>query len=233
MKRLLLSFIFSILTANSAYATATEAKTDHAIKLIKTFEADKVDQVINSSVSTFICKEGSNAAIDNERKLDHPGSRAPGFVKGKGKFQLFKEEVEKGNFRDSYHKEGDVYSYSSEEKKALDVFGLPMESTTLEFVFERKSKTEEKPFEHEFGLTVADVKKEILNLINSADENYQTDERAFIVRVKDKAYLINLDSPLLSNPIYKVDVNTGNVEYGLSNVRSRSKDQTPFVSMSK
>lgn len=233
MKKLLISFIFSILTANSAYATATETKTDHAIKLIQIFEADKVDEVINSSISTMICSEGSNAQIENERQVLEPGSRAPGFVRGKGKFQLFKESVEKGDFRESFYKEGDVYSYSSEEKKDLVVAGLTMEKTVLEHVFTRKSKAEDHPFEHEFGLNEADVKKAILKLLDSADEHYQTDEKAFSVRIKDKAYLIDLRLPLLANPVYKEDVNTGSIEYGFTSVSPRNEEEVPFVSMSK
>lgn len=233
MKRLIISFIFSILTAATAHAGATEAKTDHAIKLIKTFEASKVDHVINSSVSTMICSEGSNNQINNERKVDLAGSRAPGFVKGKGAFQLFKEEVEKGNFRESYYDEGDVYSYSSETRKPLVIAGLTMETSDFQHVFDRKSKSEDAPFEHEFGLTEQDVKKGIMNLLNKADEHYQPKEKAFMVRIKDKAYLIDLNMPLLANPIYKEDVNTGDFEYGFTNVVPRTKASTPVVSMSK
>ncbi len=231
MKRLLISFIFSILTANSAYATATEAKTDHAIKLIQTFEADKVDHVINSSVSNFICNEGTNSQIDNERKVDFAGSRAPGFVKGKGKFQLFKEEVEKENFRKRYYNEGDIYSYSTQEEKAVEHFLFSLDTVTYEHVFNRYSEAKNTPFEHEFGLTVADVKKGIMSLLENADHHYQTGEKAFSVQVKDKAYLIDLRYPLLANPIYKQDVKTGEIEYGYTGATPRYGHGTSIVSM--
>jgi hypothetical protein len=233
MKRLLLSFIFSILTAVTAQATADLAKTDHAIKLIKTFEADKVDQVINSSVNTMICSEGSNAQIDNERKSDDGGSRTPGFISGKGKFQLFKEAVMKGSFHEDFYKEGDVYSYSSEVSKPMNFMGLEFAKSESEHVFVRKSQTVDHPFEHEFGLTEADVQKGIMKLLNKADENYQTDEKAFIVRIKDKAYLIDMRLPLMANPVYKQDVNTGDIDYGFAGVTPRYEGSAPVVSMSE
>lgn len=235
MKRLIVSFIFSILTAATAQAQASGdlAKTDHAVKLIKTFQADKVDEVINSSVSTMICSEGSNSQIDNERKVDFAGSRAPGFIKGKGKFQIFKEAVEKGLFHKRYNKQGDIYSYSSSVNQPLKFMGLEFEKSETEHVFDRKSETDELSFEHEFGLTKVDIKKGIMKLINKADEHYQTDENAFIVRVKDKAYFIDLSLPLMANPVYKQDVKTGNIDYALAGVTPRSDSSSPFVSMSK
>lgn len=236
MRKLLISFVFTLLTAQSAYAQADMSKADHAVNLIESFQAPKVDAVINSSIGNFKCGEGLNVAIDND--VDNiavrgPG-RAPSIVAGKSKFALFVADVKKDKFREDFYKEGDIYSYSSETKKKMNITGIDFETSEVEYVFNRKSKNEENPFEHELGLTRAEVKKAILHILNSSEENYQTDEKAFTVRIKDKAYHIDLNMPLLANPVYKQDVNTGNIEYGLGNVTPRKNIyDMPFVSMSE
>ena len=88
------------------------------------------------------------------------------------------------------------------------------------------------PFEHELGLTEKEVKAAILKIMDRAEESYQTDEKAFAFRIGQKAYLIDLKLPLLANPVYKQDVNTGNIEYGFSNVTPRT-DEFDFISMSE
>lgn len=236
MRKLLISFVFTLLTAQTANAFADTSKTDHAVKLIQSFEAPKVDAVINSSIGEFKCGEGVNIAVENEvDQVDVRGpGRAPAIFAGKSKFDLFRESVEKEEFRADFYKEGDVYSYSSQIKKKLNVAGIDMETTESQQVFERKSATKELPFVHELGLTKAEVKKAILHIIDSADESYQTSEKAFSVRIKEKAYHIDLNLPLLANPIYKQDVNSGNIEYGFTNVTPRADEfDIPFVSMSE
>ncbi len=235
MRKLLISFVFTLLTAQTAYANAEQTRTEHSVKLLKAFEAEKVDSVINSSVSAIKCGDGVNHVTEksaSEDVIDRGPGRAPAIFARKSKLDSFKELVEKGEFREQFYKEGDIYSYSSESKESRDFMNMEYEISNFEHVFNRKSKTEEQPFEHEMGLTEAEVKAALMAIIAKADESYQTKEKAFVFRIDEKAYLIDLELPLLANPVYKQDVTTGNIDYGFSNVVPRTSEfDLNFVTM--
>ena len=235
MRKLLISFVFTLLTAQTAYANAEQTRTEHSVKLIKTFEADKVDSVINSSVSAIKCGEGVNHVTEVNTSgdvVDRGPGRAPAIIAGKSKLESFKELVEKGEFREKFYNEGDIYSYSSEVMKPVSGVPFEMHVRSFEHVFNRKSKTKDQPFEHEMGLTEAEVKGALLAIMAKADESYQTKEKAFVFRIDEKAYLIDLELPLIANPVYKQDVTTGNIDYGFSNVVPRTSEfDLNFVTM--
>lgn len=239
MKRLLLSFLFTLLTAQQAHAIADHSKADHAVNLIELFEADKVDAVINSKVGNVACGEGVNLPTENEIEQKESGAtfgRAPAIVTN-ADFHLaqFKKSVEKGEFRETFYKEGDIYSYSSESLKPIQA-DLPfgMQVLTTEHVFNRKSKTKDKPFEHERGLTEEAVRKYLLTLMEDATQYIKTNDKSYSFVVDGKFYHINLEYPLLANPIYKQDVKTIEIDYGFANVTSRTEEfEMPFVSMTK
>ena len=240
MRKLLLSFAFTLLTAQTANAIVSETRADHSVKIIEMFGAEKVDAVINSSIGDFKCGEGVNLPVENDAKDEVAKrgiGRAPAIVAGKGEFALFRERVEKGEFREQFYKLGDVYEYSSQTQVPQEDGGfLGMEFTITEHdhAFNRMSAAGDKPFFHELGLTEADVKKEILKLIDNADENLQTGEDSFMVRIGEKAYGIDLKLPLLANPVYRQDVTNGNIEYGFANVLPRTKEfDFDFVSMNE
>lgn len=224
MRRLLISFVFTLLTAQTAYAD--HSKAGYAVNLITAFEAGSVDSVINGDVTKIVCGE----AVDVQEEVTEKSHRGPGRTpalegNGKSKFDMFKERVAKGEFRKLFHEGGDLYSYSSVRQRTQfgdkPIFDIPVQESS--HAFTRMSAGNGTPAFHELGLTEDKVKKNLVSLMEQADESYQTSKDAFSFRVGEKAYHIDLNLPLIANPVYKQDVTTGEIDYGLTGVTPKTK----------